>query len=62
MNEREIKDQMATFIVEMEQTEDPRLKALETEKAALEVTLEEVRQIDSCSRIEVVEIILPTEL
>ena len=42
MNEKDIKDHMATFIVEMEQTEDPRMKALESEKTALELTLEEV--------------------
>ena len=44
MSENDIKDQMATFIVEMEQADDPRIQVLENEKEALEQTLEEVRR------------------
>lgn len=43
MTEGEIKDTMSTIIVEMEQTEDPRITALEGEKSALEASLAEVR-------------------
>lgn len=42
MSEGEIKDTMKTFIVEMEQEEDPRITALESEKNAVEASLAEV--------------------
>ncbi|XP_028967675.1 hyaluronan mediated motility receptor [Galendromus occidentalis] len=44
MCEKDIKDHMATFIVEMEQVDDPRLSALEKEKAALGAELEETKK------------------
>lgn len=47
MSEGDIKETMSTFIVEMEQDEDPRISILEAEKAAIEATLSDVSIIDN---------------
>ncbi|OQR70438.1 hypothetical protein BIW11_11640 [Tropilaelaps mercedesae] len=50
MSEGEIKETMTTFIVEMEQDEDPRIALLESEKAAIEVTLVDVSTKLRCQK------------